>query len=216
MTSDETSVEETAAVDESADVEKTADVETTANADAAEESASAPSRLKRFIATLKKRSTGKVLASLLALLVVASLALLGGLLYFSYLPDRETDAAAAKTAIAAATEGTIAILSYSPDNLDHDFSSAKSHLTGDFLKYYNQFTSQIVAPAAKEKSVKTNAVVIRAALSEFRPDSATLLLFVNQTTQSKDRPEPSYSSSSVVVKMTKIDGKWLISEFTPV
>lgn len=216
MTSDETSVEETAAVDESADVEKTADVETTANADAAEESAPAPSRLKRFIATLKKRSTGKVLASLLALLVVASLALLGGLLYFSYLPDRETDAAAAKTAIAAATEGTIAILSYSPDNLDHDFSSAKSHLTGDFLKYYNQFTSQIVAPAAKEKSVKTNAVVIRAALSEFRPDSATLLLFVNQTTQSKDRPEPSYSSSSVVVKMTKIDGKWLISEFTPV
>lgn len=216
MTSDETSVEETAAVDESADVEKTADVETTANADAAEESAPVPSRLKRFIATLKKRSTGKVLASLLALLVVASLALLGGLLYFSYLPDRETDAAAAKTAIAAATEGTIAILSYSPDNLDHDFSSAKSHLTGDFLKYYNQFTSQIVAPAAKEKSVKTNAVVIRAALSEFRPDSATLLLFVNQTTQSKDRPEPSYSSSSVVVKMTKIDGKWLISEFTPV
>jgi Mce-associated membrane protein len=89
-------------------------------------------------------------------------------------------------------------------------------LTGDFLSYYDQFTQQIVAPAAKQKAVKTTAVVLRAALSEFHPDSAIALLFVNQSSQSKDRPEPTLSSSSVIVKLTKADGKWLISSFDPV
>jgi Mce-associated membrane protein len=108
------------------------------------------------------------------------------------------------------------VLSYSPDTLDRDFSSARSHLTGDFLSYYDQFTQQIVAPAAKQKSVKTTAVVLRAALSEFHPDSAVVLLFVNQSTQSRDRPEPTLTSSSVQVTLTRAGGKWLISTFNPV
>ena len=213
MTADETSVEETAETEETADVGKTADVDPAEDID---NPGAAPGRLKRFAAQVKKRSSGKVLFIALALLVVASVGLLGGLFYSLYLPDRDTDGAAAKAAISAASDGTVAVLSYSPDTLDHDFSSAKSHLTGDFLTYYNQFTQQIVAPAAKQKSVKTSAVVLRAALSEFHPDSAVVLLFVNQSTQSKERPEPTLTSSSVRVTLTKADGKWLISSFNPV
>jgi Mce-associated membrane protein len=213
VTADETSVEETAETEETADVGKTADVDPAEDID---NPGAAPGRLKRFAAQVKKRSSGKVLFIALALLVVASVGLLVGLFYSLYLPDRDTDGAAAKAAISAASDGTVAVLSYSPDTLDHDFSSAKSHLTGDFLTYYNQFTQQIVAPAAKQKSVKTSAVVLRAALSEFRPDSAVVLLFVNQSTQSKERPEPTLTSSSVRVTLTKADGKWLISSFNPV
>ncbi len=159
---------------------------------------------------------GRVFSTSLALLVVASAALAAALLYFQYRPDRATDAAAAKSAIAAASEGTVAILSYSPETLDRDFASARSHLTGDFLSYYNQFTDQIVAPAARQKSVKTTALVVRAALTELHPDSATVLVFVNQSTVSADRHEPSLSASSVLVKLTKADGKWLISSFDPI
>ncbi len=213
MTADETSVEETAEIEETADVEETAAAEPAEDIDG---DGAAPSRLKRFTAEVRKRSSGKVLAALVALLVVASLALLGGLFYFSYLPDRDTDDAAAKAAISAASDGTVAVLSYSPDTLDRDFASAKSHLTGDFLSYYDHFTEQIVAPAAKQKHVKTTAVVLRAALSEFNTDSAVALLFVNQSTQSADRPEPTLTSSSVTVTLTKADGKWLISSFNPV
>ena len=213
MTADETSVQD------KADAEETTDADEKTDADDAKdphEDGAAPGRLKRFAAQVKKRSSGKILFTVVALLVVASLSLLGWLFYFSYLPDRETDAAAQKAAISAASEGTVAVLSYTPDTLDRDFSSAKSHLTGDFLSYYDQFTQQIVAPAAKQKSVKTTAVVLRAALSDFHPNSAVVLLFVNQTTQSKDRPEPTLSSSSVLVTLTKADGKWLISSFNPV
>lgn len=219
MTADKTSVEETAEAKEGAALDDSTDVEETTDVELAEDTAdggAAPGRRKRVVAALRKRSSRRVLWALLALLVAASLALLGTLIYRVYLPDRDTDAAAAKVAIASASEGTVAVLSYSPETLDHDFSSAKSHLTGDFLNYYNQFTTQIVGPAAKQKSVKTAAVVLRAALSEFHANSATVLLFVNQSTQSKDRPEPTYTSSSVVVNMTKADGKWLISSFNPV
>ena len=222
MTADETSpqktaeVEETAEAEETADAEKPTDVDPASNIDDIDDHGKKPGRLRRFAAQAKKRSSGRILPSVLALLVVASVALLGGLYWFSYRPDRATDAAAAKAAISAASEGTVAVLSYSPDTLDRDFSSAKSHLTGDFLSYYDQFTQQIVAPAAKQKSVKTTAVVLRAALSNLHPDSADVLLFVNQSTQSKDKPEPTFTNSSVSVTLTKANGKWLISSFNPI
>lgn len=116
----------------------------------------------------------------------------------------------------AASGGTVALLSYAPETLDKDLANAKAHLTGEFLKYYSQFTDQIVAPAAKQKGVKTEATVARAAVSELHPDNAVVLVFVNQVTTSKDRPDPALATSSVVVKLSKTDGRWLISEFNPV
>ncbi len=172
-------------------------------------------RLKELSPRRPGKWSGKLGAGVVILIVVSSLSALVGLFWFSYRPDRAVDAGAAKSAIAAASEGTIAILSYSPDTLDRDFSSARSHLTGDFLSYYDQFTQQIVAPAAKQKAVKTTAVVLRGALTEFHPDSAIVLLFINQSTQSRDRPEPTTTSSSVLVTLTRADGKWLISQFNP-
>ncbi|MDC8973681.1 twin-arginine translocation pathway signal [Mycobacterium marinum] len=175
-----------------------------------------PEPLERRPVWLHKLTPGKVVVAVVGLLVAAALGLLAALFVFSYRPDREVDAQAAGAAVSAASDGAIAILSYSPDTLDRDFSSARSHLTGEFLSYYDQFTQQIVAPAAKRKSVRTSAVVLRAAISELHPDSAVVLLFVNQTTQSADRPEPALTSSSVLVKLTKANGKWLISSFDPV
>jgi Mce-associated membrane protein len=175
-----------------------------------------PRRLKRFTDRVTQRSRVTLRPALLALLVVASTALAAVLLYLQYRPDRATDAAAAKAAITAASEGTVAILSYSPDTFERDFTSAKSRLTGDFLSYYSQFTQEIVAPAAKQKSVKTSAVVVRAAASELHPDSAVVLVFINQSTVSADRPEPTLTSSSVLVTVTKAGNKWLISSFNPV
>ena len=217
MTADETSVEETqetVEIDETAAAEETPEVETVEDVEDIDGEGVAPVKSTRF-ARLKKRLSGKIIPTLVTLLVVASVALLAFVFWFYYRPDRATNDEAAKAAVSAASEGAVAVLSYSPDTLDRDFSSAKSHLTGDFLSYYDQFTTQIVAPAAKQKSLKTTAVVLRAALSEFHPDSAVVLLFVNQSTQSKDRPEPTLSNSSVSVTMKKADGKWLISSFSP-
>jgi Mce-associated membrane protein len=152
----------------------------------------------------------------LTIALVAAAALTGWMYFSVYKSDRDTDAEAMQSAIQAASDGTVALLSYSPDSLDKDFATAKSKLTGSFLSYYTQFTQQIVAPAAKQKAVKTQAAVVRAALSEIAPEKAVVLVFINQTTESKDRPDASLINSAVRVTMQKIDGGWLISSFDPV
>ncbi len=60
------------------------------------------------------------------------------------------------------------------------------------------------------------ATVVRAAVSELRPDSAVVLVFTNQTTTSADNPEPELTASGVLVSLTKVGDKWLISEFNPI
>ena len=166
----------------------------------------------------KPRARRKV--KLVPVILLVLLLLSGGAatwLYFKqYRPDKETDASVASAVANAASDGTVALLSYSPDSLDKDFANAKSHLSGDFLSYYNQFTEQIVAPAAKQKSLKTNARVLGAAVQELHPDSAVVLVLVDQSTTSKDNPGPSMASSSVLVSMARVNGSWLITKFEPI
>lgn len=164
----------------------------------------------------RRQITVKPVPVILIVLVLIS----GGVtawLYAHYQkPDQRTSPSVARAAVSAASDGTVALLSYSPETLDKDFASARSHLTGDFLSYYDQFTQQIVAPAAKQKSLKTSAHVMRAAVQELHPDTAVVLVFVDQSTTSKDNPEPSTAASSALVNLALVDGKWLITKFTPV
>jgi Mce-associated membrane protein len=166
--------------------------------------------------TTKLRRPVKLAPLVLVLLLAVSGALAAWLYVKQYRPDEQTDAAAAQSAVDAARDGIVALLSYKPDTLDQDITAAKSHLTGDFLNYYDQFTRDVVTPAAKEKKLTTTAQVLGAAVSELHPNSAVVLLFVNQATVSKDRPDPAMASSSVLVSLTKVHGKWLIAKFEPI
>jgi Mce-associated membrane protein len=155
-------------------------------------------------------------AVLMGLAVLASTSLAVGLYVLQYRPDAQSGGAAADAAREAAVAGSTALLSYAPDTLDADLTAAKSHLTGDFLTYYTQFADEVVAPAAREKSVKTTAEVVRSAVSDLAPDAAKVLIFTNQTTTSSEKPDPTTTASSVLVSLTKEHGTWLISSFDPV
>lgn len=210
ITADDTDVEET--VEDSPDKE--------ASDDTAEVAEPADEEIDEDPPTEKtRRRSGRapVAAAVLAFVLLAASAGLTSWLYVNdYRPDQETDPAAAQVALDAAKTGTVALLSYSPESLDQDFANAKSKLTGDFLSYYTQFTEQIVTPAAREKSVKTAASVVRAAVSEIAPDTAEVLVFINQTTTSEENPDGAFAASSVKVGLKKIDGNWLIDSFDPV
>ncbi|MEN4451161.1 twin-arginine translocation pathway signal [Mycobacterium sp. SMC-18] len=133
----------------------------------------------------------------------------------TYRNDRAS--AEAETQVAkAASEGAVALLSYAPASLDHDLAAARSHLTGGFLTYYSQFADQFVAPAAKQKDIHAVASVVRAATIDAHADSAHVLIFLNQTTTSRENPEPTQSASSVKVGLTKNNGVWRISSFDPI
>lgn len=176
-------------------------------------------RWLRRVLALCWRGIRKVLAwwrvIALTLAVVAALTLPGCLFFLKYQPVQQTNDAAARAAIRAASDGTVAILSYSPVTVDNDLTVAKSHLTGDFLKYFNDFGRYFVAPAVRQQGVKASASVLRAAVAEIDPDEAVVLLFIHQTTTSKEKPDPALTTNSVRVTLTKVNGSWLISRFEP-
>ena len=119
-----------------------------------------------------------------------------------------------QAAMSAASDGTVAILSYSPNTLQQDFSAAEAMLTGDFRNYYKQFTTQIVTPSVQQKRISSKAVVLRAGVETLTSDGAGILLFVNQTT-TQENQAPTLTTSSVRVTLSKVSGKWLISRFDP-
>jgi len=186
-----------------------------------EDQAPAPIKRSRFPRprlprALRVLANSRFVAATLVVLLLISGGVASWIYFKQYRPDQQTDPSVKRVVAASASEGTTALLSYSADSLDQDFASAKSHLAGDFLNYYVQFTQQSVGPAARERSMKTTARVTGAAVSELHPDSAVVLVFVDQTTTTKDSPQPALVISNVWVTMTRIDGKWLITKFNPI
>jgi Mce-associated membrane protein len=147
------------------------------------------------------------------MLLIAATGFASGYFYFVYRPDLQTDDAVAHQVIKAASDGAVALLSYSPATLDRDFSNAKSRLTDNYLTYYQRFADQIVGPSAQRGQVTTTATVVKAAVSELHPNSAVVLVFVKQKTASKEKPEPVVTSNSLRVALTKVNGSWLIEKF---
>ncbi|MUL81867.1 MULTISPECIES: twin-arginine translocation pathway signal [unclassified Mycolicibacterium] len=150
-----------------------------------------------------------------ACVLLASAGAAAALYFASYRVDHET-AGAATAVIDAASQGSVALLSYAPNSLDQDFATARSHLTGEFLTYYSQFADKFIAPAAKQKDIHAAASVVRAATVDVQSDTAEVLVFLNQATTSRDNPEPAQAASAVKVGLMKVDGSWRISSFDPI
>jgi len=174
-------------------------------------------RLRRLAAIRRRarRCLARWRSIVATTLVVAAVGVAAGVYFILYRPDQRVDDAAAHRAIQAASDGAVAVLSYSYDHLNRDFDNAKSHLTGDFLTYYKKFSDNAVAPTAQQGQLTASAKVIRAAISDLHPDSAIVLVFVDQTTGSVQKKDPEKTRSSVLVTLTKVNGSWLIAKFDP-
>lgn len=149
----------------------------------------------------------------LTILVLATTGFAAGYFYFVYRSDLQTDHAVNREVVKAASDGAVALLSYSPDTLGHDLANAKSRVTESYLPYLQQFADQIVGPSAQRAQVSTTATVIRAAVAELQPNSAIVLVFVKQKTASKEKPQPVVTSSSLRVTLKKVKSSWLIEKF---
>ena len=196
------------------DAQAEADAEATADSGADPEDSDEPAPVAATPPGIRRvRVHWRALAICVAL--VASAATAGWLYFGQYRTDQLT-ASSATDVVAAATQGSVALLSYAPDTVDRDLAAAQSNLTGEFLTYYGEFAKQIVAPATKQRGVQTTATVVRAAPAEVNPHDAKVLVFLNQVTISRDSPDPVQAASSVMVGLSKVDGRWLISSFDPI
>ncbi|MDT5012027.1 MAG: Mce-associated rane protein [Mycobacterium sp.] len=122
---------------------------------------------------------------------------------------------AAEQSVRAATDGTVALLSYRADSVDGDLSAAADRLTGGFRDEYHQLVTSVVAPGSKEQHISAAATVPSAASVTASDTHAVVLVYVDQTTTVGNDP-PTQSTSCVRVTLDKVDGRWLISKFDPV
>ena len=136
--------------------------------------------------------------------------------YLKYVDNSVREDALARTqSMQAATAGTIALLSYTPDKVDQQLNDARGLLTGEFLNSYTSLINEVVIPGAKQQQISAVATVPKAGSVSADPRHAVVLLFVNQAVV-VGADAPTNTASSVRVTVDKVGDKWLISEFTPV
>jgi Mce-associated membrane protein len=155
--------------------------------------------------------------SALAYGVVPALALLLalGVGYLKYdVTTAQNDERAARESTQAAKEGTVAILSYTPETAQTSLSAARNLLTGTFRDSYTSLTHDVVIPGAQQQEISATATVAAAASVSATTRHSVVLVFVNQAlTIGQDAPA---STASVVeVSLDHLDGRWLISGFDP-
>jgi Mce-associated membrane protein len=122
---------------------------------------------------------------------------------------------AAEQSVKAATDSTIAMLSYRPDTVERDLTGAAGRLTGGFRQQYAQLVSDVVAPGAKQQHISAVATVPAAASVSATGNHAVVLVFINQTT-TIGNDAPTQTTSSVRITLERVHDRWLISQFDPV
>lgn len=153
---------------------------------------------------------------LVAALPVVALILALGVGYLKWLDGTARESrVAAEQSIRAASDSTIAILSYKPETVDQELKAAAERLAEPFRAQYTQLVNDVVAPGAKQQHISAVATVPAAASVWATGKQAVVLVFVDQTT-TIGTDAPTQSTSSVRVSLEKVDGRWLITQFDPV
>jgi len=153
---------------------------------------------------------------LVAVLPALALILALGVGYLKWLDGTARESrAAAEQSVRAASDNTVAILSYKPETVDQDLKAAADRLAEPFRQQYTQLVKDVVAPGAKQQHISAVATVPAAASVSATGKHAVVLVFVDQTT-TIGNDAPTQSTSSVRVSLDKVDGRWLISQFDPV
>jgi Mce-associated membrane protein len=135
--------------------------------------------------------------------------------YFKYEDGTVADAEHARIeSVQAATEGAVALLSYTPDTVEAKLTAARDLLTGPFRDSYASLTNDVVIPGAKQRLISATASVPAAAAVSTSARHAVVLVFVNQSV-SIGADAPSETASAVEVVLDKAGSRWLISGFEP-
>ena len=155
-------------------------------------------------------ATAAVVATLLCVPAAAALPTLAA---------RERDALEAeqaRTAAAAAAKQAVEdVLSYDYRTVDDDITRARSEATGEFAAQYAASAERLADQAQQSRAI-VQATASAPAVVAAAGDQVVVLLFVDQASvkQLKDAESPStrIDRSRVRVTMSRVDGRWLISQ----
>ncbi|MDV7195669.1 hypothetical protein R4419_35965, partial [Mycolicibacterium fortuitum] len=177
------------------------------------EAASEPAAAEEHPTSTSRRSVMWLTYGIIPVLIVGLAACAGYLLWKD--SSLRAAQAASVSAVPAATDSTIKMLSYKPDTVQKDLEAAREGLTGAFKDSYNALTHDVVIPGAQQKQISAVATVPAASVVSATAKRAVVMVFVNQTTIVGADP-PTATASTVRVTMDKVGDRWLVSDFTPI
>ncbi|MGW1743015.1 hypothetical protein ACWCPQ_29895 [Nocardia sp. NPDC001965] len=164
------------------------------------------------------RSRGRpaVARPLIAAFVAAAVLLLGAVGVAGYLyvqeRDKSTTLAAYEEARQAACRYAPVLANYDAKNLDPYFSAVAAGATGDWKKEFETTTAELREALVAGQVVST-AGDIQCAVKSADATSAETVVVIGQTISSLGtRGQPAPGQLSMVMRMQKIDGNWLVDQ----
>ncbi|MYY07107.1 MULTISPECIES: hypothetical protein [unclassified Streptomyces] len=160
----------------------------------------------------------RVVAGVLAVVLVAA----GAALYVAGRQLRDTpatsnlaltDSAATNQVAGEVTNALGKVFSYSPDGTAATKASARKLLAGKALQQYAALFGQVEKQSADQKLTLTTHVV-RAGVTRLTPDSAHLLVFLDQVYE-REGKAASKAAAQLSVTAQLREGHWTIVEITP-
>ncbi|MDT0201093.1 hypothetical protein [Nocardioides sp. AE5] len=122
-------------------------------------------------------------------------------------PTQPTDADRAES-LAAATSGAETLFSYDWQSSQTQAATVQSLLTDSYYAEWEEIWESILPEITAQKA-RTTTTVVDAGLVGIAEDAATVVLFMDQTTE-PDGAEPKVVTSSIVTGLVRVDGDWLI------
>jgi len=127
--------------------------------------------------------------------------------------ERRTLASGQVAASSAASAIVEKLLGYDYRTFDRHTHEVSALLTGRFRNEFVQAATTVVKPLAVQNQAVVMAKVSKASVMS-TPDQADvkILLFVDQRTTSAKLERPQIDQNRVILTMSQVDGRWLVSK----
>jgi len=126
--------------------------------------------------------------------------------------ERRTLASSQVAASSAASSIIEKLLGYDYRTFDRHTNEVSALLTGRFRNEFVQAATTVVKPLAVQNQAVVLARVSKASVMS-TPDQADvkILLFVDQSTTSAKLERPQVDQNRVILTMSQVEGRWLVS-----
>jgi Mce-associated membrane protein len=153
-------------------------------------------------------------AGYLAVVGVVGLSAAAGWFYWDRVETRGEHAARAVLPQLAARE-IPQVFGYDYQTVERSLTEVYPWLTPDFRREFQKRVNAQIIPEAKKRELVVQANVVGVGVMSAKRESASVMVYLNQTATDKTR-QPIYDGSRLRVDFKKIGEKWLISYITPI
>jgi Mce-associated membrane protein len=119
-----------------------------------------------------------------------------------------------RAALKAATAEAVVVLSYDYRHLSADFAKALALTTGPFNKEYQNTSEKVVTDLAARYHAVVVAEVSAGSVERVTGKDVTLLMFINQKSDSTLSSATKITTNRVEMVMTRVHGRWLVKDVT--